>query len=581
MKIATFNINNVNKRLPNLLAWLRAAKPDAVCLQELKAADREFPKAAIEKAGYGAVWRGQKTWNGVAILARGCEPVLTLGGLPGDPADAQSRYIEAAVNGVLIASLYGPNGNPQPGPKFSYKLAWLKRLIAHAADLYAAGVPAVLAGDYNVVPTDRDIYPTKSYAKDALVQPQPRALFGKILDQGWVDAIRALHPDTPMYTFWDYMRNRWPRDAGLRIDHLLLSGAAAKRLNSAGVDRAVRGKDGASDHAPGWVILKNAPKGRSAARAKTSARSDRRAQAGKQSLEPKQEPRRPLLVIDGDSFAHRSYHALPKTILRRGRKPAGAILGFANMLLRLYREEQPRAVLVAWDTYEVATYRHEKFPAYQSGREFDDALIEQLDEIPKLIGACGFANAKGAGYEADDFVAAAVTAEERRGSTVLAASGDRDTFQLASGQTTILYPVRAGEMARIGPAEVRERYGIDPKQVPDFIALRGDPSDRLPGASGVGAAGAAALLRKHGSLEGLFKAGRFVAQAERLLLFRSIATMDRKAPVPSLRTQKPTWEKAAALARDWELNQLAKRLDELAASSAPRANREETHRKPL
>ena len=434
MKIATFNINNVNKRLPNLLAWLRAAKPDVVCLQELKAADREFPKAAIEKAGYGAVWRGQKTWNGVAILARGCEPVLTLGELPGDPADAQSRYIEAAVNGVLIASLYGPNGNPQPGPKFSYKLAWLKRLIAHAADLYAAGVPVVLAGDYNVVPTDRDIYPTKSYAKDALVQPQPRALFGKILDQGWVDAIRALHPDAPMYTFWDYMRNRWPRDAGLRIDHLLLSGAAAKRLNSAGVDRAVRGKDGASDHAPGWVILKNAPKGRSAARAKTSARSDRRAQAGKQSLEPKQEPRRPLLVIDGDSFAHRSYHALPKTILRRGRKPAGAILGFANMLLRLYREEQPRAVLVAWDTYEVATYRHEKFPAYQSGREFDDALIEQLDEIPKLIGACGFANAKGAGYEADDFVAAAVTAEERRGGTVLAASGDRDTFQLASGQ---------------------------------------------------------------------------------------------------------------------------------------------------
>ena len=200
----------------------------------------------------------------MAILARGCEPILTLGELPGDPADEQSRYIEAAVNGVLIASLYGPNGNPQPGPKFNYKLAWLKRLVAHAADLYATGVPVVLAGDYNVVPTDRDIYPTKSYAKDALVQPQPRALFRKFLDQGWVDAIRALHPDTPMYTFWDYMRNRWPRDAGLRIDHLLLSAAAAKRLVSAGVDRAVRGKDGASDHAPAWVILKDAPKGRSA-----------------------------------------------------------------------------------------------------------------------------------------------------------------------------------------------------------------------------------------------------------------------------------------------------------------------------
>jgi exodeoxyribonuclease-3 len=571
MKIATFNINNVNKRLPNLLAWLRAAKPDAVCLQELKAADREFPKAAIEKAGYGAVWRGQKTWNGVAILARGCEPILTLGELPGDPRDEQSRYVEAAVNGVLIASLYGPNGNPQPGPKFSYKLAWLQRLVAHAADLYATGLPVVLAGDYNVVPTDRDIYPTTSYAKDALVQPQPRALFRNILDQGWMDAIRALHPDTPMYTFWDYMRNRWPRDAGLRIDHLLLSAAAAKRLMSAGVDRAVRGKDGASDHAPAWVMLKDAPKGRPAARPQTRAPATRPAPAGKRSAAPKQEARRPLLVIDGDSFAHRSYHALPKTILRRGRKPAGAILGFANMLLRLYREERPRAVLVAWDTYEVPTYRHEKFPAYQSGREFDDALIEQLEEIPKFVSACGFANAKGAGYEADDFVAAAVAGEERRGGTALAASGDRDTFQLASDKTTVLYPVRAGEMARIGPAEVSERYGVDPKQVPDFIALRGDPSDRLPGASGVGASGAAALLRKHGSLEGLFKAGRFAAQAKRLLLFRSIATMDRKAPVPSLRTQKPTWHKAAALAREWELNQLAKRLDELAGSSAARA----------
>lgn len=570
MKIATFNINNVNKRLPNLLAWLRAAKPEVVSLQELKAADREFPKAAIEKAGYGAVWRGQKTWNGVAILARGCEPILTLGELPGDPADEQSRYIEAAVNGVLIASLYGPNGNPQPGPKFSYKLAWLKRLLAHAADLYATGLPVVLAGDYNVVPSDRDIYPTKSYAKDALVQPQPRALFRKFLDQGWVDAIRTLHPDTPMYTFWDYMRNRWPRDAGLRIDHLLLSAPAAKRLVSAGVDRAVRGKDGASDHAPAWVVLKDAPKGRSATHIKRSVPSNRAAAAGKRSGAPKQEARRPLLVIDGDSFAHRSYHALPKTILRRGRKPAGAILGFANMLLRLYREEQPRAVLVAWDTYEVATYRHEKFPAYQSGREFDDALIEQLEQIPKFVSACGFVNAKGAGYEADDFVAAAVAAEERRGGMALAASGDRDTFQLASNKTTILYPVRAGEMARIGPAEVRERYGIDPKQVPDFIALRGDPSDRLPGASGVGAGGAAALLRKHGSLEGLFEAGRFAAQADRLLLFRSIATMDRKAPVPSLRMQKPTWDKAAALAREWELNQLAKRLDELAKSSAAR-----------
>jgi DNA polymerase-1 len=272
-----------------------------------------------------------------------------------------------------------------------------------------------------------------------------------------------------------------------------------------------------------------------------------------------------LLVIDGDSFAHRSYHALPKTILRRGRRPAGAILGFANMLLRLHRTERPRAVLVAWDTYEEPTYRHQQFPAYQSGREFDAELIEQLQAIPEFVSACGFQNAQGAGYEADDFLAAAVAAGERRNGRVLVASGDRDTFQLASERTTILYPLRAGEMARIGPAQVRERYGVEPKQVPDFIALRGDQSDRLPGLSGIGPSGAAALLRRHGSIEGLIGAGRFAGkQAERLRLFRSIATMDRKAPLPSLRRQKPTWHRAAVLARSWELNQLAKRLDELA-----------------
>ena len=197
MKIASFNINDVNKRLSNLLEWMKAKKPDVVCLQELKTTQSEFPKAAIEKAGYGAAWRGQKTWNGVAILARGCEPVVTHTALPGDPADTQSRYLEAAVNGVLIASLYAPNGNPQPGPKFAYKLAWMKRLATHAAELYAAGVPIVLAGDYNVVPTDRDIYPTKSYAKNALVQPESRVLFRHLVEQGWVDAIRAVHPDSP------------------------------------------------------------------------------------------------------------------------------------------------------------------------------------------------------------------------------------------------------------------------------------------------------------------------------------------------------------------------------------------------
>ena len=380
MKIATFNINNVNKRLANLLAWLRTAKPDVVCLQELKAADREFPKAAIEKAGYGAVWRGQKSWNGVAILARGAEPIVTRTELPGDPDDRQARYIEAAVSGVLVASLYAPNGNPQPGPKFKYKLAWLDRLIAHAADLHAAGVPVVLAGDYNVVPTDRDIYPKNSYAKDALLQPESRARFARLLDQGWRDAVRELHPEAPLYTYWSYLRNRWPRDAGLRIDHLLLGKHAAKRMVASGVDRSIRGEANASDHAPAWAELRDGAPVR-ASKARSIARPCARG-AGKRAKHTqatKSKPnRRPLLVIDGDSFAHRAYHALPKNIRRKGELPAGAILGFANLLLRLYREEEPRAVLVGWDTYEEPTYRHEAFAAYQSGREFDDDIIEQL-----------------------------------------------------------------------------------------------------------------------------------------------------------------------------------------------------------
>ena len=565
MKIATFNINNINKRLANLLDWLRASQPDVACLQELKATDSEFPVVAIEKAGYGAVWRGQKSWNGVAILARGCEPVITHTTLPGDAADTQSRYIEAAVNGVLIGTLYAPNGNPQPGPKFKFKLAWMKRLLAHASELYVLDAPVVLAGDYNVVPTDADIYPSKSYAKNALVQPEPRALFRRLLDQGWIDALRTMHPDAPMYTFWDYMRNRWHRDAGLRIDHLLLNPKAASRLVEAGVDREVRGVENASDHAPAWITLRDAPASRRGSRrseGKPARKESRRTMP--RAMSPS---RRPLLVIDGDSFAHRSYHALPKTILRRGQRPAGAILGFANLLLRLYREEQPRAVLVAWDTLEVPTYRHEKFPAYQSGRDFDDALIEQLHVLPEFVAASGFQNARAPGYEADDFLASAARAEERRGGTVLIASGDRDTFQLASERTTILYPVRAGEMARVDPAEVRARYGVEPAQVPDFIALRGDPSDKLPGAPGVGAAGAATLMQRYGTLEAALAAGRFPAQAEDLRLFRSIATMNPKAPLPSLRSQKPTWSKAAALARNWELNQLAKRL-EVATSSA-------------
>jgi exodeoxyribonuclease III len=567
MKIATFNINNVNKRLTNLLRWLNQVRPDVACVQELKATDSEFPVAVVEKAGYDAVWRGQKSWNGVAILARDCEPVLTRTELPGDSADTQSRYIEAAVHGVLIATLYAPNGNPQPGPKFKYKLAWMKRLLAHAAELYALDAPVVLTGDFNVVPTDADIYPTKSYAKNALLQPEARALFRRILDQGWIDAIRTKHPDAPMYTFWDYKRSRWQRDAGLRIDHLLLNPTAAKRLVDAGVDREVRALEGASDHAPTWIVLSDRP----ARRRQSAQRSAKQTRLKtRQTARPTTKParRQPLLVIDGDSFAHRSYHALPKTILGRGGKPAGAILGFANLLLRLYREEQPRAVIVAWDTLEVPTYRHDALPAYQSGREFDDAIIEQLGAIPEFVAACGFQNAKAAGFEADDFLAAAAAAEEKRGGTALIASGDRDTFQLASDRTTILYPVRAGEMARIDPGEVRARYGVEPKQVPDFIALRGDSSDKIPGAPGVGATGAASLLQRYGSLEAALKAGRFPALAETLRLYRSIATMDKNAPLPSLRSQKPTWDKAAALAKEWELNQLARRLEELGTQRA-------------
>ena len=269
---------------------------------------------------------------------------------------------------------------------------------------------------------------------------------------------------------------------------------------------------------------------------------------------------RPLLVIDGDSFAHRAYHGVPKSVRRRGNKGGGAILGFANFLLRLYAQEKPRAVLVGWDTLDAPTYRHRALATYQSGRAFDAELLDQLDALPQFVAACGFAYAKAPGYEADDFLAAAVAHEERRGGMAIVASGDRDAFQLASGRTTILQPVRAGEMARIGPAEVRERYGVDPKQVPDFIALRGDPSDKIPGLAGVGPKGAASLLRRYGSLEAALEQGSFAAQAEQLRLYRSIATMDASAPLPPLDDQTPSWGAAAALARDWELNQLADRL---------------------
>lgn len=256
MIIATYNVNNVNRRLPNLLEWLRARKPDVACLQELKADQKNFPVDALAGAGYGAVWQGQRTWNGVAILARGGEPILTRTALPGDSEDIQARYIEAAVNGVLVASIYAPNGNPQPGPKFDYKLAWLERLRLHAGALRKTGAPVVLAGDYNVAPTELDIYPTQSYADNALVQPESRAAFRKLVGRSWTDALRTKYPGERIYTFWDYKRLRWPRGAGLRLDHLLLSPPAADRLLDAGVDREVRGREGASDHAPTWIRLK-------------------------------------------------------------------------------------------------------------------------------------------------------------------------------------------------------------------------------------------------------------------------------------------------------------------------------------
>jgi DNA polymerase-1 len=270
---------------------------------------------------------------------------------------------------------------------------------------------------------------------------------------------------------------------------------------------------------------------------------------------------RPLLVIDGDSLAHRAYHALPKTFRRAEGRPGNALLGFSNFLLRLWQTEEPRAVLVGWDSLEHPTYRHELFDAYQSGRQFDDDLLEQLDLLPELVRAFGFAAAKAPGYEADDFLAAAVHDEEQRGGTAVVVTSDRDSFQLASDQTTILQPTRGvSQLARIGPAEVRERYGVEPAQVPDFIALRGDPSDKMPGAKGVGPKTAANLLTQYGSLEAMLEDGRFSVQAEELRMYRRMATLDASAPLPPLADQTPKWAEASAFVRDLGLNALADRV---------------------
>ena len=259
MRIATYNVNSVNARLPNLMRWLEETTPQVVCLQELKTTQENFPQAAIREAGYGVIWHGQKSWNGVAILARGAEPKEIRRALPGDPGDIHSRYIEAMVDGIVIGCLYLPNGNPAPGPKFEYKLRWLNRFLAHAAELLLSGAPIVLAGDYNVIPTEADVYKPERWVNDALFRIEVREAFAYLLKHGWVDSVRSVHPGEHIYSFWDYFRNAYERDAGLRIDHLLLSPSIASRLLDAGVDREVRGWDKASDHAPTWVELANPP----------------------------------------------------------------------------------------------------------------------------------------------------------------------------------------------------------------------------------------------------------------------------------------------------------------------------------
>jgi exodeoxyribonuclease III len=267
MKLATYNVNGINGRLPVLLRWLKHSQPDLVCLQELKTSDDRFPETALQKSGYGAIWHGQKSWNGVAILARGRKLEATRRGLPGDPDDTHSRYIETIVDGIQIGCLYLPNGNPAPGPKFDYKLKWFKRLTAYAKKLVALNKPVVLAGDYNVIPTELDVYKPERWVDDALFFPESRAAYRKLLAQGWTDAIRKLYPDEAIYTFWDYWRNAYARDAGIRIDHFLLNAHAEKLLVATGVDREVRGWEKTSDHAPAWITLAEKLKAR-----RTSAR---------------------------------------------------------------------------------------------------------------------------------------------------------------------------------------------------------------------------------------------------------------------------------------------------------------------
>lgn len=301
MKIATYNVNGIKSRLPGLLQWLQREQPDVACLQELKSLDAGFPESELRQAGYQALWKGQRSWNGVAILARGAQPVEIRRELPGDSSDDHSRYLEAAIDGVVVACLYLPNGNPQPGPKFDYKLAWFDRLISHAGGLFRCGHPVVMCGDYNVVPTDFDIYNPKSWRKDALLQPESRERYQRLLAQGWIDSIRHLHPEAAVYTFWDYFRQHWQRNSGLRIDHLLLNAELAPALVSAGVDAWVRGEEGASDHAPTWIDLDLSKIGKRAAKKPATGKTEAKKAPAQNAPAKKTPPRKAATESPGTS----------------------------------------------------------------------------------------------------------------------------------------------------------------------------------------------------------------------------------------------------------------------------------------
>ncbi len=566
MKIATFNINNVNKRLANLLAWLREAKPDVVGLQELKAADAEFPAAAIEQAGYGAVWQRPE------ILERRRHPGARR------RADRHPRRA-AGRSGRHPGALH--RGRRQR--RHRHLALCAQRQSAAGAEVrlqarLACGGSTPMRANCSTPafrscwratttwcrPTSISIRPSPT-RENALLQPESRTLFRQLLEQGWVDAIRKLHPDAPMFTFWDYMRNRWPRDAGLRLDHLLLSKSAARRLVDAGVDRDVRGETGASDHAPAWVVLRDAAASRTSAPRKSSRQEGRRwpQDQGGRAQDHRAQGRQagagaPAVAGDRRRFVRASRLSRAAEDHHAARRPAGRrdprLCQHAAALLRGRAARAP--CWSAWDTLDVPTYRHKAFAAYQSGREFDRALLEQLDALPEFVDGLRLRQRQGGGLRGRRL---SRLGGRRRGAPQGHACWSRAATatpsSLRPSATTILYPVRAGEIARIGPAEVRARYGVEPRQVPDFIALRGDPSDRLPGVPGVGPQGAAGVLRTYGSLEAALEAGRFAALAERLRMFRSLATMDRKAPLPRLRDQRPTWTKAAALARDWRPRQ--------------------------